>query len=237
MKKRETLLLGGFLVVGAGILALGSSLRGIDYLINATESPMLQAMGAALLNPYVAAVVLMIGLVLVLKAYYMTSDEETDSKNEVGSPPNMKVLSVHVLPVDRNFQLSGPETGARAAVVRFRNEVRAKLDVGPMLATRGMLEISNGTALTHATSIWTDERSAYTNFSPGDVHDLIVAFQVEGETSIPDVLADDVRLWNISGPKSVTVKVQLVGGMGKPIVSDFMFMLHLEPAFGIEAIP
>ena len=234
MKKNTTLLLGGLLGAAAAIVGLGSGLRAVDYLIAASDSRFVQATAKLLLNPIAAAVILLLAITLIVKAFRMPSEKNSESGRSRSPEPNIVVLSTHVLPIDRNLQLSGPETGARAAVVRFRNAADPKGDVGVMLGTRATIEISANTRQAHATGLWTDERSPYADFGVGDIHDLIVAVRINNETSVPDVVANDLRMWNISQARAVDVKVQLVGGLERTIARDFSFTLELDPEFRLR---
>lgn len=68
-----------------------------------------------------------------------------------------------------------------------------------------------------------DSRSAVVDFLAGDIHDLVIAVRVGNKTDVPDVLPEDVWIWNISGLNLLTLAVQLVGGIEKPIGRDFEF--------------
>jgi hypothetical protein len=234
MTKSGTTFLSALLFVAAAMIGLGSSLRAFDYLADAGASKTVQAAVQLLQNPLAAAVILLFGIALAVKAFRMPPDASDSRAAQRTAPPNMVVLSTHILPIDRNFQPSGPQTGAHGAFVRFRNEVHPRRGAGPMIGTRATISIKSGTAAAHATGLWVDSRSSMVDFLAGDMHELLVAVRVGNETNLPDVLSDDVRTWNISGPDSVTVLVQLVGGIEKPITRDFEFTLQLAPTFEIS---
>lgn len=227
-------------MVLGGLVAIGAAFDALDYLIAADASPLLQGFARALLNPVVAVIVLLLGCVLSVRAWQMPDGREGGPTPERGRAsadalePNMVVFSLHVLPVDRSMQLSGPETGMRAAIIRFRNDVTPKQQPGIMVGTRAMIDVMEGANRIHATGLWTDVQSPVVDFFVGDIHDLIVAFRIRDETSVPEVIPGDLRLWNISGRKSVNMKVQLLGGLEKTIARDFEFKLYLEPELRIE---
>lgn len=233
-------LLGAFLIVLAGIVAIGAAFEALDHLIAADVSPLLQGFARALLNPVVAVIVLLLGCVLSVRAWQMPdrgeggATRERETRTADALEPNMVVFSLHVLPVDRNMQLSGPETGMKAAIIRFRNDVTPKRQPGVMVGTRAMIDVSDSANRIHATGLWTDVQAPVVDFFAGDIHDLIVAFRIRDETSVPEVVPDDLRLWNISGRKAVNMKVQLLGGLERTIARDFQFKLHLEPELRIE---
>jgi hypothetical protein len=198
MMKSTTTFLSALLFVAAAVLALGSGLRALDYLADAGASKTVQAAAQFLLNPIASAVMLLLGIVLAVTALRMPREEHDTTSWQRTAPPNIVVLSTHILPIDRSFQPSGPETGAHGAFVCFRNEVRPKRAAGPMIGTRATISIKSAAGGAHATGLWVGSRSAVVDFFAGDMHDLLVAVRVGNEISVPDVLPDDVRTWNIS---------------------------------------
>jgi hypothetical protein len=240
MEKRETTLLGAFLVIGGGLLLLGSSLRAVDYLLQADSSPAARWLASVLLNWPVAIIVLLLGFTLAVKAYKMPqvgSITTTAQNHRLKS--DVRLLSATILPIDPSFQLTDSSSPARAVILKFRNEPSRTQRVAPLVGTRALVEVrvSGGTPL-HARGFWMDEKSAFVNFGVGDMHDLLLAVCVEQETSIVDVVAtnDDLRTWNVSAEKVLDVRISLVGGIEDRIVREFSFELTVRPHLGIRPV-
>jgi hypothetical protein len=239
MDKRSTGLLGTLVFVFGSILALGSALRALDYLVNAEASAMVQSVASALLYPPVAVLLLFLGVGFGIKAWLMPRSISAEPGENTGRrlEPNMVVLGTSVMPVDRNLQPTGPDSAARGAIIRFRNDAHATKEVGVMLGTRAQLELTaEGMTPLHVDGIWSDEGTMAANFLAGDTHDLIVAVRVNGEVSVPEVRGPDGKLlsWNVSAMKFVNIKVRLLGGLERTIVREFNFRLEVQPEFRVK---